>query len=113
VPAKAIDPEAGAQHRRELRRRRDRGLAFGLSAVGIGALGSALGLSLNAQSLHDQFVASGDETLKRQLRSNAQTQALAGDILYGIGAAAVVVSIYFYYRGFRHERRTPAHAALR
>jgi tetratricopeptide (TPR) repeat protein len=82
-------------------RRRDRGVAIGVGVVGVIAFAAAIGLSVNALSLHDQFARSLVEDSKRSLRDQAQTQALAADCLYGVGSAAVVVAAIFLYRGLR------------
>lgn len=95
------DPEAARRKEAERGRTRDRGIAIGLGAVGVAALASAIGLSVNALSLQNQFDASTLETQKRDLRDSAKTQALAADVLYAGAAACVGVGAYFLWRGLR------------
>ena len=91
---------------------RDRGLAIGLGSVGVAALATAVGLSVNALALQNQFDQSLIEQQKRDLKSQAQTQALAADVLYGAGAACVGVAAYFLWRGLRPSPRNVAVAPL-
>lgn len=101
VPHPAPPPPAPHKDPRAL----PRGLAIGLGATGVAAIAVAIGLGVNALSLHGQFTQSLDENRKRELRSDAQAQALTGDILYGVGAAAIGVGAYFLYRWLRPERK--------
>ncbi len=121
APAKVepppVDPVAERQHAVDRTRRRDRVIALSLGLVGVAALSTALGLSLNALSLHGDFSASASEVDKRQLRDAAQAQALGADLLYAVGAAAVGVTAYFLYRGFHRTgtgtgAETTSHVAL-
>jgi tetratricopeptide (TPR) repeat protein len=79
--------------------------AVGLTLIGVGAatLAAAIGLSVNALQLNNQFKNSTDEIDKKIALNNAVPQALAADVLYGVTAAAVGVSIYFLYKGFKPE----------
>lgn len=88
----------------------DKALVIGFGSLAGGALVTAVGLSANAFVLHDQYTKSLDETQKRAWRTDAQAQALAADILYGVTAASVAVGAYFLYRWLKPER--PEHVAI-
>jgi tetratricopeptide (TPR) repeat protein len=100
-PPPPADPEAERRKEVEHGRTRDRGIAIGLGAVGVAALASAIGLSVNALSLQSQFDASTLEAPKRDLRDSAKTQALAADLLYAGAAVCVGLGAYFLWRGLR------------
>jgi tetratricopeptide (TPR) repeat protein len=93
-------------------RRRDRYVALG---VGIGAVafaGVAVGLSVNAVSLQDQFGQSLDVNRKQSLKSQAQLSAGLADGFYAATAVAAGVTAYFLYRGFRPEPSAPSLAVV-
>jgi hypothetical protein len=109
-PQPAAQPEAQHEPPRPARpadggRHRDRMVALGVGVAGVAVLATALGLSLSALHLHDEFSTNLVETDKRQLRNDAQAQALAADLLYAVGVAAAGVTAYFLYRGFRPTRQ--------
>jgi tetratricopeptide (TPR) repeat protein len=101
-PVAKPDPDA-PRREAEQSRRRNRGVGLGLVALGACTLGAAIGLSVNALMLNNQFKASTDEIDKKIALTNAVPQALAADILYGVTVAAVGISIYFIYKGFKPE----------
>jgi len=90
--------------------RRDRYVAMGLGAVGLAAIGTAVGLSVNVLSIRDQFTSSLDENAKRSLRDSASGRAIGADVGFVVGAAAVGVAVYFLYRGYRAAPRSAATA---
>jgi outer membrane biosynthesis protein TonB len=101
-PPPPPDPNA---ERRARERSRTVHRAVGLTLVGIGAatLAAAVGLSVNALQLNNQFKNSTDEIDKKIALNNAVPQALAADVLYGVTGAALGVSIYFLYKGFKPD----------
>lgn len=104
-PAATVAPRPTPISADERGRRRDCWVALGVGVGGVALLGTALGLSVSALSLHDQFAATQDETAKRTFRDGAQTQALAADLLYAAGVAAAGVTAYFLYRAFRPAKK--------
>ncbi len=86
------------------RRHRDRlfALGFGAATVAFGAV--AVGLSVDALQLRDDYGATVDFARKQQLKSDALVRAGAADGFYAATAAAAVVTAVFLYRGYRHER---------
>lgn len=108
LDATADDLRLDERARRAHLRRRDRIVAFSTTGAGVVALGVAIGLSVNALLLHDDFGTIFDEEAKRSLRDSARTQALSADILYAVGAVTVGVGAYFFYRGYRRIRSSPS-----
>jgi len=101
-PPPKADPDA-LRHAAERSRKINRGVGLALVAIGACTLGAAIGLSVNALRLNTDFKNSTDEIDKKIALTDATSQALAADLLYGVTAAAVGVSIYFLYKGFRPE----------
>jgi tetratricopeptide (TPR) repeat protein len=95
-------------------RKRDRYIALGLGVGAVAFAGVAIGLSVNALSLQDQWSGQygGDEAARRTLRNDAQLRAGLADGFYGLTAVAAGVSAYFLYRGFRPEPTAPSLALL-
>jgi tetratricopeptide (TPR) repeat protein len=108
TPPPPVDPTVERRHELERGRARDRNVTLAVGAVGVAALATAVGLSVNVLGLQSRFQASGDETVKRDLRSQGQTQALAADLLYVSGAVCVGVAGYFLYRVLRPLPKTVA-----
>jgi len=101
APAVREDPAVLRRRDAERTRLRDRNVAIGLGVVGVACLGTAVGLSVHALTLHDQFASSPIEADKRSYMSQAQTQAIVADVLYAGGAVAVGVGAFFLYRALR------------
>jgi outer membrane biosynthesis protein TonB len=95
-PEPAEPPEVRAK-------RRDKAIGIALTAVGGGALISAIGLSGSVLSIKSQFDGSLDESYKIDRYNAALPQSIAADVLYVVGAAAVAVGAYFLWRGLHRE----------
>jgi len=104
------DPKVAAQRRERRDTQMWRGLGFGSLGLGVALLGAGIGLGVAALGQQDSFHASIVEADKRHFRDMAKSYAIGADVLYAVGAAAVGVSAYFLYRGFRPA--PSAHAAL-
>ena len=81
-----VDPDSGS-------RRSASGQLIGgwvSAGTGIAALATGVALGFVAQKTHGEFRESLSLEEKRDLRASGQSQALAADILMGVGAAAIV-----------------------
>jgi hypothetical protein len=96
-----------ASDRLQRRRHLYRDCALGLSALGLASLAVAVGLGVNARSLHDQFSTTVAEEAKRALRDRSQSQAAAADALFAVGGVAVAGSAVFYALWLRKPTREP------
>lgn len=95
------DPKVAAQRRERRNILMWRGLGFGSLGLGVALLGAGIGLGVAALGQQDSFRASIVEADKRRFRDTAKSYAIGADVMYAVGAAAVGVSAYFLYRGFR------------
>lgn len=79
-------------------------LALGITTVALG--GVAIGLSVSALSLHNQWTSEfgGDEDTRRPIKNDALLRAGLADGFYALTAVSAAVTGYFLYRGFRAER---------
>jgi len=102
-PAPPAKPPAPPESPEVRAKRRDKTLGIALTAVGGGALLSAIGLSANVLVLKGQFDGTLDEPTKLDRYNTALPQAIAADVLYAAGVVAVAVGAYFLWRGLHHE----------
>lgn len=93
---------------RERERRRDRFIALGLGVGTVAFGGVAVGLSVNALTLQNQYGQSLDASRKSSLKSQAQLSAGIADGFYAATAVCAGVAAYFLYRGFRAEPSAPS-----
>lgn len=98
--AKLEQQQAEAQKAQQLREQqqlapkpRSRAVPYALIGVGGAAVLGGGVLGLTAKSLADDEKASTDPIAKPDLRSRAKTRALAADVAYGVGAAALATGI--------------------
>jgi tetratricopeptide (TPR) repeat protein len=86
-------------------RQRDRIIGLTLMGLGVACALSGVGLSVSASIIHGNYADTIDvESQKRAERDSAKTQALAGDILYGLAAVSAGVGAYFIWRGYHPEK---------
>lgn len=95
---------------RQQKRRRDRWVALGLGIGAVACAGVAIGLSVDALSLQNQWSSEfgGDETARRQLEHDALVRAGVADGFYALTGVTAAVAAYFVYRGFRPEPTAPS-----
>jgi tetratricopeptide (TPR) repeat protein len=95
----------------ETRRRRARIAGLTLMSIAAGSAIAGMGLSIHAKLVHDRYVSTLDaEVTKRSARDDARTQAIVGDVLYGVAAASAAIGAYFVWRGY-HQESPPANTA--
>lgn len=95
---------------RQHARRRDRFAALGIGLTALASAGVAVGTSVSALSLQDQWSQQygGDEAARRQLKNDALLRAGLADGFYALAGATAAVSAYFLYRGYRPEPNAPS-----
>jgi hypothetical protein len=103
-PVSAEQLAADERALRQRRRHRDRLFALGFGAATVAFAAVAVGLSVDALGLRNDYSASIDFEKKQQLESDALLRAGVADGFYAATVAAAVVTAVFLYRGFHHER---------
>ena len=94
-------------------RSRDRIIGLTLMGVGVACALSGVGLSVSASLLHGSYNDTiGTEADKRAQRGAAKTQALAGDVLYGVAVVSAGLGAYFIWRGYHPEKPPRVNAWL-
>jgi tetratricopeptide (TPR) repeat protein len=93
--------ELQAQKEEAWRRKKTLNLVGGIvmASAGLGCIGAGIGLYASSSSLHDQFGMTTDEDTKRQLRDDAQLRGILSSVMYGVGAALILGSAWFFYAG--------------
>jgi tetratricopeptide (TPR) repeat protein len=95
------------------RRSRDRAIGISVASIGVAAAIAGMGLSISAYEIHKTYADTLDtEAVKRDQRDHAHTQAIVGDVLYGVAAVGVAVGAYFIWRGFHPEQPPKGQAWL-
>jgi len=102
-PPSAAEVHARLVAERQHERHRDRLVALGVGAGAVAFLGVAIGLSVSALTLEQEYGRTVDFTRKTNLKSDALTQAHVADGFYPAAGVAAAVAIYFAVRGFRHD----------
>jgi tetratricopeptide (TPR) repeat protein len=98
------------RHERQSERKRARWVALGMGVTTVALGGTAIGLSVSALSLQNQWASlyGGDEDTRRALKSSAQLRAGLADGFYALTAVSAAITTYFLYRGFRPEPNAPS-----
>jgi hypothetical protein len=98
------------RHERQTERARARRVALGMGVTTVALGGTAIGLSVSALSLQDQWASQygGDEDTRRALKNSAILRAGLADGFYALTAVSAAITTYFLYRGFRPEPTAPS-----
>jgi tetratricopeptide (TPR) repeat protein len=120
APAKPMPPTpeqiaAKLKEERQHARRRDRYAALGLGIGAVAFAGVAVGFSVNALNLQNQWsqgYGMVPEATRREQKDTAITRAAIADGFYGATAVAAGITAYFVYRGFRPEPNAPSLALV-
>jgi hypothetical protein len=89
-----------------------RKLALGLGAVGVMALGGGLAFELKSGSTFDDAKASQDNGDRHELTDQANRERDVAMVVGGVGAAAVGVGVYLWFRGQPKERAVAIRPAV-